>query len=252
VKPVRAALTTAVLEGLIRHNPAQGVPLPRRPRLEELEAEEVRAFTREQVAAFLDVVHPRHRPFFRLLASTGLRISEAVAIQWRHMALSGSRPHVKVRRALVRDRLHPPKSRHGRRDVPLDAALVFELRRHRKSTEWQGEEDFVFPSLKGTPLHIPNLRRRVLRPVLEEIGTPWAGFHTFRHTCASMLFERGANAVQVQRWLGHHSPAFTLSTYVHLLADDLGDPLDLANELARGETAAASRVPVPGNVAGAL
>jgi hypothetical protein len=47
-----------------------------------------------------------------------------------------------------------------------------------------------------------------------------------------MLFERGANAVQVQRWLGHHSPAFTLSTYVHLLADDLGDPLDLAAELS--------------------
>jgi integrase len=168
-----------------------------------------------------------------LLASTGLRISEAVAVQWRHMALNGSRPHVKVRRALVRDRLHPPKSRHGKRDVPLDAALVFELRRLRQSTEWQGDDDLVFPSLKGTPVHIPNLRKRVLRPVLEEIGTPWAGFHTFRHTCASMLFERGANAVQVQRWLGHHSPAFTLSTYVHLLTDDLGEPLDLAAEVAR-------------------
>jgi integrase len=46
-----------------------------------------------------------------------------------------------------------------------------------------------------------------------------------------MLFARGANAVQVQRWLGHHSPAFTLATYVHLLADDLGEPLDLAMEL---------------------
>jgi len=29
----------------------------------------------------------------------------------------------------------------------------------------------------------------------------------------------------VQRWLGHHSPAFTLSVYVHLLDDDLGGPL---------------------------
>ena len=46
-----------------------------------------------------------------------------------------------------------------------------------------------------------------------------------------MLFERGANAVQVQRWLGHHSPAFTLATYVHLLNDDFGTPLDLAVEL---------------------
>jgi integrase len=54
-------------------------------------------------------------------------------------------------------------------------------------------------------------------------GVPWAGLHTLRYTCATLLFERGANAKQVQVWLGHHSPAFTLATYVHLLADDLPD-----------------------------
>lgn len=36
-----------------------------------------------------------------------------------------------------------------------------------------------------------------------------------------MLFRRGLNAKIVQHWLGHHSPAFTLATYVHLLPDDL-------------------------------
>jgi hypothetical protein len=36
----------------------------------------------------------------------------------------------------------------------------------------------------------------------------------------------GRNVVQVQRWLGHHSPSFTLDTYVHLLDSDLGDPLN--------------------------
>jgi integrase len=45
-----------------------------------------------------------------------------------------------------------------------------------------------------------------------------AGFHTFRYTCASMLFAEGRNAVQVQRWLGDHSAAFTLATYVCLTA----------------------------------
>ena len=44
-------------------------------------------------------------------------------------------------------------------------------------------------------------------------------------TCASILFAEGRNAVQVQRWLGHHSAAFTLATYVHLLDGDLGEPL---------------------------
>lgn len=56
-------------------------------------------------------------------------------------------------------------------------------------------------------------------------GVPWAGFHAFRHTCATRLFAEGRNAVQVSRWLGHHSPAFTLSVYVGLLDGDLGTPL---------------------------
>jgi integrase len=54
-----------------------------------------------------------------------------------------------------------------------------------------------------------------------------AGFHTFSHTVASRLFGEGRNAVQVQRWLGDHSPSFTLNTYVHLLDADFGDPLAL-------------------------
>lgn len=49
-----------------------------------------------------------------------------------------------------------------------------------------------------------------------------------------MLFERGANAKQVQRWLGHHAASFTLDTYIHLLADDLYAPLDLQAELPAG------------------
>jgi integrase len=66
---------------------------------------------------------------------------------------------------------------------------------------------------------------RVIKPAAQEVDAPWAGWHTFRHTCASILFAQGRNAVQVQRWLGHHSPSFTLDTYVHLLEGDLGAPL---------------------------
>jgi integrase len=44
------------------------------------------------------------------------------------------------------------------------------------------------------------------------------GFHTFRRTVASRLFADDRNAVEVQKWLGHHSPSFTLDTYVHPLA----------------------------------
>ena len=220
VNPVRACLATAVEDGLIRSSPAQRVRLPHRPKPQDEDGAHVRALTREELAAFLKLVHPRHRLMFRVLAATGLRVSELLALQWRHLELDGSAPCVRfgpdgvaealgdrVRRAVVRGRIEPPKSRHGKREIPLEAELVDALRAWRKTSEWPAAEDLAFPTLRGTAHESNNLLRRFLRPVAEEIGAPWAGFHTFRHTCASMLFERGANAVQVQRWLGHHSAA---------------------------------------------
>jgi integrase len=235
--PVRSCLASAAHEGLIRSNPCHGASLPHRPTVEDLEDEDARALERGQLAEFLAIVNPVHRTLFKVLAATGLRISEALAVQWRHVHLDGDRPHVKVRRAFVKGRIQPPKSKYGKRDVPLSAALVRELRARRADAEFHADDDLVFPSKVGTFMNGDNLRNRTLKPVVQEIGVPWAGFHTFRHTCASILFERGANAVQVQRWLGHHSPAFTLSVYVHLLDDHVGDPLDLDAELGGNRVA---------------
>jgi integrase len=157
-------------------------------------------------------------------------VSEAVALQRKHIHLNGAHPHVKVRRALTKGRLQPPKSKYGRRDVPLDARLVRELRTHL-SDEAPTDNDLVFVNAVGGALDADNVRSRVLKPVAQEIGAPWMSFHSLRHTCASMLFERGSNAVQVQCWLGHHAPSFTLDKYVHLLDGRLTDPLDLQAEL---------------------
>ncbi len=226
--PLRACLATAVHEGLIRSNPCAGAALPARTTdYEADDGDEIRALTSEQLATFLAIVDARHRLLFRLLASTGLRISEALALQWRHLQLDGDRPHLKVRRAIVKGVMGPPKSKHGRREVPLSADLVTALRAHRTASEWPGATDLVFTAIGGGVVDQSNLRRRALVPAAQEAGVSWIGFHTFRHTCASMLFDRGRNAKQVQRWLGHHSPAYTLATYVHLLDDELGDPLEL-------------------------
>jgi integrase len=231
VCPLRACLGSAVHEGLIRSNPCGGAALPARSTdFDADDPDEVKSLTSDQLATFLAIVDTRHRLLFRLLASTGLRISEALALQWRHLQLDGARPHVKVRRAIVKGVMGPPKSKHGRREVPLSADLVTELRAHRSTSEWPGMGDLVFPALGGGATDQSNLRRRAMVPAAQEAGVPWIGFHTFRHTCASMLFDRGRNAKQVQRWLGHHSPAYTLATYVHLLEDELGDPLELPNE----------------------
>jgi integrase len=240
--PVSACLESAREDGLILHNPARGVRVPRPATVESVEAEDVRVLTRDQLAGFLAVVHSGHRLFFELLAATGLRVSEAIALEWRHLHL-GEQPLVKVRQGIVRGELGAPKTRHSRRDVPLPPELARKLLKARMAAKPEQSRDdalvFSAPRTQGKPLHVGNLRRRVLKPAATQVGAPWAGFHTFRHTCASLLFAEGRNAVQVQHWLGHHSAAFTLGTYVHLLDGDVGGPLSLAADPAAAQAGSA-------------
>jgi integrase len=117
------------------------------------------------------------------------------------------------------------------------------LQRQRCSSNYAEDGDPVFATRVGTPLDYACVYNRVFKPAARRASVPWAAFHTLRHTCATMLFRNGLNAKQVQMWLGHHSPAFTLAVYVHLLADDLPDP-DFLDALAeRGD---AKHAPAPG------
>jgi integrase len=108
-----------------------------------------------------------------------------------------------------------------------------ELRRLRSGA---ADDELVFTT-GGKRIDPSNLMSRVLKPAAVEAGLgvwriengerrseSWIGFHTLRHTCATLLFASGWNAKQVQRWLGHHKASFTLDTYVHLLPDDLPEP----------------------------
>jgi integrase len=220
---LRAALATAKREGLIRHNPAQGLTLP--PREQHLD-EEIKAFTPEQLATVIELAPERHRLFLELLAATGLRISEAIALQRLHVQLYTPEPEVCVRRALVRGRIEPPKTKHGRREVRLPDSLAAKLRAHLAAQPDQDSTAILFANDIGGPLDPANLRPRVVKPLVRQAGAPWAGFHTFRHTFASMHLRRGTNLLQLSRALGHHSPAFTLTRYTHLLPGDEAPPLD--------------------------
>jgi integrase len=179
----------------------------------------------------LDKVPVKWRPLFELLAATVLRISEAVGLRWSDLVLDGSTPHVQVRRAIVRGAVVAPKSRHGARLIPLTVELADLLRAQRP--DGAADDEFVFPGRAGGVSDQGSLRRRVLVPAAARAGLSGVGFHTLRHTCASLLIESGMSPLRLQRWMGHHSPAFTLETYGHLLDGDLGPALDLRKELRR-------------------
>jgi hypothetical protein len=141
-----------------------------------------------------------------------------------------------------------PKSKYGRRKVPLSEGMAREL-----EARWllvDDVEGLVFPSEAGTVIDSSNLMQRVLKKAGRRAGVPWVGFHTFRHTCATTLFRRGLSAKQVQVWLGHHSPAFTLATYVNFLDDDLPDASFLDDVTGGGNNLATSPTETPSRPVG--
>lgn len=227
VIPLRAALSTAKREGLIRHDPSLGLALPHREEIAD-EEEEIKVFSREQLAAILAMAPERHRLLFEVLATCGLRISEAIALQRLHFQLDGSAPEVCIRRAIVKRQIVPPKTKYGRREVRLPTPLVYRLRSHLAAQADQDSTALVFTNRDGKVVEPDNLRRRGLKPIAQEVDAPWAGFHTFRHTFASIHLSQGTNLLQLSRALGHHSAAFTLSRYTHLLPGDEAPALDLS------------------------
>jgi integrase len=227
--PLRLALDAAVAEGLLDANPAEQIVLPRRRAGRAWSTRERRFLTRAELVRLLDEVPVKWRSLFELLAATGLRISEAVGLRWSDLVLDGPSPHVHVRRAIVKGAVVAPKSRHGARLIPLTVEMAALLRAQRP--DGATDDEFVFPGRAGGVSDQGSLRRRVLVPAAERAGLTGVGFHTLRHTCASMLIESGTSPLRLQRWMGHHSPAFTLETYGHLLDGDLGPALDLRNEL---------------------
>jgi len=215
--PLKAMLADAFEDGLIRTNPAARVRVPARVEfVEEVEGEgHIRALTQEQVSALIAATDPAYRLLVHFLVATGLRVGEAVALRWSDIDFG--RQLVRVRRRFYRDTFAPPKSRYGRRDVPLPPGLARDLWDLRKGAT--GDDALVFPGRDGRPL-AQSSTYRAIQAAGKKVGVK-AGNHTLRHTCATLLFKAGANAKQVQLWLGHHSPAFTLATYVHLLPGDL-------------------------------
>jgi integrase len=247
--PVRALFATAVEDGALPANPAREVRVGGR---RDDDGREVRALTRAELGRLLAELPDHYVPFFGFLAHTGLRISEAIGLQWRDVKF-GDKPRIEVRRQDYRGDVGKLKTNAARRDLPLSPGTARRLwagRRTRRST------DRVFVTPSGTPIMDGNLRRNVLVPSTERAGLgrhdadgewrTWVGFHTFRHTCASLLFvggEDGENRKdikQVAAWLGHSDPSFTLRTYIHLMDDGIGDAdfLDEAVKPARGNTGA--------------
>ena len=246
--PVKALLATAHERGEIRSNPAAGYRTRYTSLVvetaEEAEPEQVKALSEDELARVLVEIPDEHRLFFEFLAYSGLRIGEAIELRWKDVDLG--KETVRISRRFYHGNVAPPKSRYGRRQLRLSKGMGRALWNLRSETKAE-DSDLVFTAEGGTRIDPSNLMSRVLKPAAVRAGVgewkrdgrklravSWVGFHTFRHTCATMLFRAGWNAAQVQKWLGHHKASFTLDTYIHLLDEDVPAPTFLDAKVGNG------------------
>ena len=216
IAPVKALLATAHEEGLIRANPAAGLRLGRT--VAYAPVKETRALSEEEVVRVL----PRYPIGIGSSSRCSLRRAcgsrEALALT--KADLDFGRRRLRVERRLAEGELDAPKTRYGVRQVPLSPGLARQLWTRLATAD---DDALVFATSTGGPLDRSKLYAAV-RAAGKRAGIEWpVGLHTFRHSCASIMFRRGVPKEAIRRLLGHHSWDFTAGTYLHLDDDDLPD-----------------------------
>ena len=68
---------------------------------------------------------------------------------------------------------------------------------------------------------------------MKAYGRPDITYHKLRHSCASMLINRGWDIKQLQYWLGHADPETTLKIYSHYIKKRLNATENDLSEISR-------------------
>jgi integrase len=143
-------------------------------------------------------------PLWWLLLTTGIRIGEALRLEWA--AISLPRRTVQVRAA---------KTPRGRRLVPLCTPTVERLRAHEGRLAAAGSS-YVFARPDGRPWSDTTIRAQRWYPLLDRLNLPRVHLHDLRHTCATLLLELGVHPRIVAEILGHSGIGITMDIYSHV------------------------------------
>lgn len=234
-----AILADAVTRGMIDRNPAAGTRLPRGMRSEMV------FLTPDQFALLRSVVPDWYKPLVTLLASAGLRWSEATALTVADLhpdAVTVSKAWKKVPGGF---QVGPPKTRRANRTVTLAPDLATML---NDLTTGRARGDLLFTTPAGTPVRHNVFSQYVWGPVTtlamgheprkragrSKVSSLLDGtrplpldrclevrprIHDLRHTAASWMIAAGLDLVTVQYMLGHESVTMTADLYGHLLPE---------------------------------
>jgi integrase len=194
--------------------------------------------TGEELKLLLDAVDvhfPEHYPLFLLLARTGMRIGEALGLQWGDIDFNSR--FINLQRSLSRGRITTLKGKRGRR-IDMSKQLAETLKAHLLKSKEKGMKlglgdhpEYVFTDSNGGFISLNNWRKRVFWKALKKAGLRRIRIHDLRHTYATLRISKGDNIADVSNQLGHFSETFTMKIYYHWMpgkkkaeVDELDDP----------------------------
>jgi integrase len=176
-------------------NPARD----RKVRLPRQEREQIAPPSARDVELIILHAPARWRLMLTMLAETGMRISELLAVEWADLDRAGER--LIVRKG---------KTAAARRWVPVSSDLLEELTRSTPADDQTGR---IFAGTVGAV-------QGVMKRACQSAGIAHYSPHDFRHRWASLQVKRGVPITEIAAHLGHSRQAVTLDVYSHVLLDD--------------------------------
>jgi integrase len=231
---LKTVLTFAQGRGLVAQNVARGVRVKSDDR--QSASGPLRAGADfpsiPELNLLIDNATPKWRPLIIAAIFTGMRAGELRGLRWSDVDLEAGVIHVR-QRADGWGRMGAPKSRAGKRDIPLAPIVVNALK------QWQAkcpksDLDLVFASRSGRPQRMSNLHHHVWVPLVlkcglkTEDGKHRYNFHLLRHAAASLFIAYLKwPPKRIQAVMGHAKIAMTFDLYGHLFESVEADREDM-------------------------
>ena len=175
--------------------------------------------------------------FFETLYYCGLRKGEARALTWKDIDLKNKEIYITKGLSDNIDGksyiITSPKTKSSIRKLPIPHelyTLFSNLYKLRKKNEYFSKNWFVFGTYK--PLSDDIIRRRK-NLICKKAKIKQIRIHDFRHSCASLLINNGANITIVAKYLGHSKVNETLNTYSHMYKNQLNHIVNIIDNLQK-------------------
>lgn len=200
---------------------------------------EMKFFTLEEFQQFILAEDDlKYKCLFETLYYCGLRRGEARALTWEDINFEDKLLRVNKNITTIGSESSPnfsittPKTNSSIRTIPIAETLLNDLKilfeEDKKASYGFKNTYYVF----GSDIPIKNSKLRCHKnSICVKAGVKQIRLHDFRHSCASLLINNGANITIVAKYLGHAKIDETLNTYSHMFKNKLNDVVETINKL---------------------